>query len=276
MTLDHESFERVRRLLYKHAAIVLEAGKEYLVESRLSALWRAHGFADINALCRRLDARHPSLVAEVVDAMTINETSFFRDHHPFEALRSVALPDLLEQRADVRTLRIWCAACSTGQEPYSLAMLLDQHFPRLATWNVSILATDLSSAVLARAASGRYRQLEVDRGLPDGALARYFHQQGADWVIRPELRKLVRFRPLNLAESWPALPRFDLVMLRNVLIYFDQVTKRTVLEKIRQHVTEDGYLVLGGSETTPPETRGFKRVPVPRASLYQPASSEAR
>ncbi|MDB4972735.1 MAG: protein-glutamate O-methyltransferase CheR [Myxococcaceae bacterium] len=269
MTLDPAAFERIRRLVYERAAIVIEPGKEYLVESRLSGMARAHGFEDVNALCNSLGPRHPALLAEVVEAMTTNETSFYRDHHPFEALRQQVLPELIKRRATTHTLRIWCAACSTGQEPYSLAMMLDEFFPRLASWNVSIYATDISKAVIARATAGRYRQVEVDRGLRDGALQRYFHREGLEWEIRAEIRKRVRFEVLNLVGSWPKMPRFDLIFLRNVLIYFDKDTKQSILLKVREQLNDDGYLVLGGSETTPAGVTQFERVDVPRSGLYR-------
>lgn len=270
MTLDAIAFERIRKLVYDRAAIVLETGKEYLVESRLTSMARAHGYTDVNALVKCLDSRNPSLADEVVEAMTTNETSFYRDHHPFEAIKRIVLPELVEKRAKSHSLRIWCAACSTGQEPYSLAMLLDQHFPRLASWKVSILATDISKAVLARAASGRYRQVEIDRGLSEAARARYFRQDKQEWEIRPELRKLVQFEELNLAGNWPAMAAFDLVFLRNVLIYFDQTAKLAVLNKMRKQVHADGYLVLGGSETMPAGVTAFQRLPIQRAGLYRP------
>ena len=270
MTLDAVAFERIRKLVYERAAIVLETGKEYLVESRLASMARYHGYTDVNALVKCLDSRQPSLANEVVEAMTTNETSFFRDHHPFEAIKRIVLPELVEKRAKTHSLRIWCAACSTGQEPYSIAMMLDQYFPLLASWKVSILATDISKAVLARAASGRYRQVEIDRGLSEIARSRYFRQDKLEWEIRPELRKLVRFEELNLAGRWPAMAAFDLVFLRNVLIYFDQPAKLSVLAKMRGQVHDDGYLILGGSETMPVGVNAFQRLPVQRAGIYRP------
>jgi chemotaxis protein methyltransferase CheR len=269
VSLEAAAFERVRKLVYERTAIVLEPGKEYLVESRLAAIARARGFDTVNALCRSLDAHSGALLAEIVEAMTTNETSFFRDHHPFEALRRTILPELIARRAAQRSLRIWCAACSTGQEPYSVAMLLDEDFPLLASWKVRIHATDISKAVLARAKSGRFRQIEVNRGLSAALLVKYFVRDGLDWEIRAELKRRVQFEELNLIGKWPTMEKFDLIFLRNVLIYFDQPTKISILDKLRQQVASDGHLVLGGSETPPLEITSFERLPIARAGIYR-------
>jgi len=271
VTLEAAAFELVRKLVYARAAIVLDPGKEYLVESRLASIARTRGFRDVNELCLRLERREAGLIEEVVEAMTTNETSFFRDHHPFEALRRTVLPELIGRRQQARTLRIWCAACSTGQEPYSVAMLLDEHFPALDSWNVCIRATDIARSVLDRARSGRYRQIEVNRGLSASALVRYFIRDGLEWEIRPEIRRRVRFEHMNLIGGWPASERFDLIFMRNVLIYFDQSTKLAILCKVRELLSHDGYLALGGSETTPYELRAFERVEIARAGLYRAA-----
>jgi chemotaxis protein methyltransferase CheR len=269
VSLDVAAFERVRKLVYERTAIVIDNGKEYLVESRLNPIASAHG-CDVNTLCKRLDGRNEALLADVVEAMTTNETSFFRDHHPFEALRRAVLPELIAKRAHTRKLRLWCAACSSGQEPYSAALLLDESFPELATWRVTIYATDIARSVLARAAAGRYRQVEINRGLSAATLVKYFVRDGLDWELAPHIRRRVEFAELNLVTDWPPLERFDLVLLRNVLIYFDQPTKQVVLKRVRERVAEDGYLMLGGSETMPNEVRSFERVPIARAGLFRP------
>jgi chemotaxis protein methyltransferase CheR len=279
VTLDPSAFERIRKLVYERTAIVLDPGKEYLVESRLMPIARVHGHVDVNDLCKRLDGASAALIAEVVEAMTTNETSFFRDHHPFEALKKTILPELLALRAQQRKLRVWCAACSSGQEPYSLAILLAESFPQLASWDVRIDATDVAKAVLARARAGRYRQIEVNRGLSSGLLLKYFNRDGLEWEVKPELKRLVRFQELNLIERWPALERYDLILLRNVLIYFDQQTKQTILAKMRGQLAGDGYLLLGGSETPPPEVSYFERLPIVRAGIYRlaaPQTTEGR
>jgi len=281
VSLKPENFALVRKLVHERAAIVLEAGKEYLVESRLEPIAQAHGFASVDELCSLLRSK-PGLASEVVEAMTTNETSFFRDHHPFEALRREILPQLFLRRAARRTLRVWCAACSTGQEPYSLAMLLDEYFPQQASWDLRIDATDVSRSVLARAKLGRYSQVEVNRGLSAALLVKYFVRDGLDWEINPQIKRRVRFSELNLIGNWPALEPYDLIFLRNVLIYFDQPTKLAILGRVRQQLAPDGYLLLGGSESTPAEVTAFTRLPIARAGIYRlkgssrPSLSRAR
>ncbi|HEY6876679.1 MAG TPA: protein-glutamate O-methyltransferase CheR, partial [Polyangiales bacterium] len=236
---------------------------------RLAALARSEGYEDVNELCLSLMRAGERVQSAVVEAMTTNETSFFRDHHPFEAIRRVALPELIKLRSTQRSLRIWCAACSSGQEPYSVAMLLDEHFPALASWNIHIFATDLAANVIARAREGRYSQVEVNRGLSASALVRYFTRDGLEYTLRPELRKRVQFAELNLIGSWPTLEPFDLILLRNVLIYFDHQTKLKILQRMRAYVSTGGYLMLGGAETVPNEVRWLTKVDVPRGGLLR-------
>src|SRR5690348_7230774 len=194
-------------------------------------------------------AEDPRLAREVVEAMTTNETSFFRDVHPFETLRTKVLPELVQVRGPGRALRIWCAAASTGQEPYSIAMLLREHFPAAAA-TVQLVATDINRAVLARAQSGVFRQLEVNRGLPAAMLIKYFEKSGLDWQLKPEIRRMVTFAEANLLEQWPIVGEQDIVFMRNVLIYFDVPTKRRILARVREAMANDGVLFLGGAETT--------------------------
>lgn len=251
MSTSAESFQYVSELVRRRAAIVVEAGKEYLVDSRLAPIAKREGVAGIDELVKKLRAdEHGPLVGQVIEAMTTNETTFFRDVHPFESLRTKILPDMIRARAATRTLRIWCAAASTGQEPYSIAMTIRAHFPELATWNVQITATDLNAAVLERARAGLYRQLEVNRGLPAAMLVKYFTRVGAEWQINDELRKMVAFQELNLIDRWPLLSAPDVVFMRNILIYFDIETKRAILKRVRTTMRADGFLVLGGAETT--------------------------
>jgi len=204
-----------------------------------------------------------------VEAMTTNETSFFRDFHPFEGLKKFVLPDLIARRAAERELTVWCAASSSGQEPYSLAMLIRENLPQLVSWRIRILATDLSSDVLARAREGRYSQLEVNRGLPASLLVKYFEKRGCDWYLRDDIRNMVDFQIVNLASAWPFLPPMDIVMLRNVLIYFGVETKKDILAKVRRVLRPDGYLFLGGSETTFSIDDSFERVQLERATCYR-------
>jgi chemotaxis protein methyltransferase CheR len=191
-----------------------------------------------------------SLADRVVEAMTINETSFFRDLHPFECLRKVMIPELVRRRASQRRLRIWSAACSSGQEPYSVAMHFIEHFPELASWDIEILASDLSTEMVERTRAGRYTQLEVNRGIPAPMLLRHFRRDGLHWQIDDSLRRKVDTRAINLIQPWPNLGTFDLILLRNVLIYFDAESKRRVLARVASVLRPDGYLILGGTETT--------------------------
>jgi chemotaxis protein methyltransferase CheR len=265
-----QDFEFVCRLVRDRSAIVLESGKEYLVEGRLTPLVRQFDLGSISELVHRLRTGPDNgLTTRVVEAMVTTETSFFRDLLPFETLRTTVLPELIRRRKDEKRLDVWCAACSTGQEPYSLALLLRERFPELAGWRVGILATDLSSDVLARAKEGRFSQLEVNRGLPAGLLVKYFRQQVSTWELCEEVRRAVEFRPLNLVRLWPPLPRMDLVFLRNVLIYFDVETKKAVLDRVSSLLRPDGYLLLGGAETTLNLSDTLRRVEDLKGGFYQ-------
>lgn len=269
--LAPDCFDYIRTLVQQRAAILLDPGKAYLVQSRLLPVARENGLDSIESLVGKL--RKPGsqpLVRQVVEAMTTNETSFFRDLHPFEALRTVVLPDLIQRRSTRRTLTIWSNACSSGQEVYTVAMILREHFPQLASWRVRLLASDLSTQVLARARQGRFNQAEVNRGLPMPMLLKYFTREGLCWQIKDELRQMVEFRQLNLVEPFPALPPCDVVFLRNVLIYFAPPTKTEILNRIRTVMPEDGYLYLGGAETTMNLNVRFQRVSVGKSACYQP------
>jgi chemotaxis protein methyltransferase CheR len=270
MALSAPEFNYIRRLVLEQSAIVLEEDKGYLVESRLLPLAHREGFASLSLFVERLQsAPFHALHQRAVEAMTTNETSFFRDFHPFEALKKSVLPELVEKRGQERKLNIWCAACSTGQEPYTIAMLLREYFPNLASWNIGILATDLSSEMLARARQGRYSQLEVNRGLPASFLVKYFQKQGCEWQLRDDLRRMVQFQVINLAAAWPPVPLMDIVMMRNVLIYFGMDTKREILGKARRILRPDGYFFLGAAETTFNLDESFERLQVERATCYQ-------
>ncbi len=263
-------FDYVRAFVRDQAAIVLEPGKEYLVESRLQAVVRKENLASIEELVQKLRASPQNgMQRKVVDAMTTNETSFFRDIHPFEALKKVLLPELLAQRAAERTLNIWCGASSTGQEPFSVMMMIAEHFPDLLTWNLNFIATDLSSDVLARAKAGRFSQLEVNRGLPASLLVKYFTRNGNEWEFREDLRKRVTFKELNLVREWPLMPATDIVFLRNVLIYFDVETKKMILGKIRRLMRPGGYLFMGGAETTLNVDDVYQRVALDKTTCYR-------
>jgi len=274
MTIAPADFEYVQKLVHERAAIVLEPGKEYLAESRLLAVARREGLGSLAELVARLRGeRWNPLHRKVVEAMTTNETSFFRDAHPFDALRRRILPEVLERRAAERVLRIWSAASSSGQEAYSIAMLLREEAAALRGWQVGILGTDLSAEMVARARAGRFSQLEVNRGLPATFLARYFRRRGMEWEIDEAVRGMVEFREMNLADAWPVLPEMDVVFMRNVLIYFDLDTKRAVLARVRRVLRPGGYLFLGGAETTINLDDGFERVVLDQAPAYRPRAS---
>ena len=252
-------YDYLRRLLKERSGLVLAADKQYLVESRLLPLVRKARLGNLGELVFRLQRSGAELLAaEVVDAMTTNETFFFRDKFPFENLADPVLPALLASHGRHRTIRIWCAACSTGQEPYSLAISLKEMGAALAGWRFEIIATDIAAPVLERAQAGLYSQFEVQRGLPIKLLLKYFQQQGDNWQVVPELRAMVKFRQLNLLRDFSTLGTFHLVFCRNVLIYFDQPTKIDVLDRIARSMDPHGFLVLGAAETVVGLTERFK------------------
>jgi chemotaxis protein methyltransferase CheR len=242
----------LRQVVFSHSQNVLDPSRDYLFETRLTRLLRNEGMTGLDELVGRM-RRHqnPMLERAVAEAMTINETSFFRDSRPFELLRTELLPKLIESRRASRTLRFWSAACSTGQEAYSLAMLVNEHFPLISGWNMRFEGTDISAEVVHRAQSGTYHRIEINRGLPAKFVVRYFDHRGEDWTVRPELRKMCNFRQANLCgASLPFSPyeRFDVIFLRNVMLYFSMETRRTLLANIRRLLEPDGVLFLGSSE----------------------------
>ena len=262
------TYELIRNMVREQTGIVLEDGKHSLVRTRLLPIARAYGLRNVDELCSQLPRNH-QLREEVIEAMTTNETRFFRDLVPFAALADVVLPEVIQRRAESRTLSIWSSACSTGQEPYSIAMLIHERFPELAGWNIQILATDLSRKVLARAEEGRYRRVDVGRGLSPEQLARFFDEEHDLWSIKPHLRQRITFRYHNLTVPWPRLPLFDVVFLRNVLIYFDLDVKRQVMQRVWDQTAEQGYLFLGASERPPTQDGGWRQLPIPRSGCYQ-------
>jgi len=265
-----EDFGYLRKLLKERSGLVLAPEKQYLAESRLLPLARRNGMHTLTELIAKLKTpQAATLASDVVDAMTTNETFFFRDKVPFEQFRDTIVPALLAARAREKRIRIWCTACATGQEPYSLAMALKGMGAALAGYKVQILATDLCAEVLERARAGIYSQFEVQRGLPIQQLVKFFAQVGERWQIAPEIRAMVQFRTLNLLADFKPLGTFDLVFCRNVLIYFDQPTKTAVLERIARQMPDDGFLVLGAAETVVGLTEAFKPVSE-RRGLYAP------
>ncbi len=254
-----QDYDYLRKLLRARSGLTLSAEKQYLVESRLLPLARKHAMTTLTELVSAIKAAPQSSLAQaVVEAMTTNESFFFRDKVPFEHFKNVILPALMQSRAKEKRLRIWCNACSTGQEPYSLAIILDGLREHLAGWHIEILATDISTDVLARAKAGLYSQFEVQRGLPIQMLVKYFAQVNEQWQILPEIRNKVAFRAFNLLNEFSGFGTFDVVFCRNVLIYFDQETKIGVLNRLVRGVAADGYLVLGAAETVVGLTEAFK------------------
>jgi chemotaxis protein methyltransferase CheR len=277
-------YEYLRKFLKDSSGLDLSADKQYLIESRLLPLARKAGLPGIGELVQKLQSGSTALIASVVEAMTTNETFFFRDKVPFDHFRETIMPEVIKARAGKRSLRIWCAAGSTGQEPYSLAMCLKEMGAALTGWRVEIIATDLSQEVLEKAKSGIYSQFEVQRGLPIQMLMKYFKQNGETWQINPELRAMIQHRQLNLLHDFAQLGTFDVIFCRNVLIYFDQDTKINIFNRLARQIEPDGFLVLGAAETVVgltdtfrpiPEKRGVYRPNDPRAAAAKPAAAGA-
>lgn len=274
MKITNRDFDYVRKLVLESSALVLGPGKEYLVESRLNMLAAHEGFSSLHHLIQGLHLdRSGMLKGKVVEALMTHETTFFRDVRPFDALRRVVVPAIMMRRASERSLNIWCAGCSAGQETYSIAMLLIEHFPALARWTVYLMGSDISKRMIDRARTGRYTQLEVNRGLPANLLVKYFQKAKGDWQINASLRRIAVFQETNLVGSWPRLPPMDVIFLRNVLIYFDTETRKDILRRVHRLLKPDGYLFLGGSETTAGADDKFERLPDERSTVFQPAES---
>jgi chemotaxis protein methyltransferase CheR len=264
-----QDYEYLRKLLKDRSGLVLSADKQYLVESRLVPLARKANLGGITELVAKMKSGAEALVVDVVEAMTTNETFFFRDKVPFDHFRDTIIPKLVQARGARKSLRIWCAAGSTGQEPYSLAMAIKEMGSLLSGWRVEILATDLSAEVQEKSKAGIYSQFEVQRGLPIQLLVKYFKQVGEMWQINADIRAMVQHRQLNLLHDFSSLGVFDVIFCRNVLIYFDQDTKITVFNRLVKVMEPDGFLVLGAAETVVGLTDAFKPYPDCRG-LYSP------
>ena len=267
-------YEYLRKLLKDHSGLDLSADKQYLIESRLLPLSRKCGLAGISELVQKMKGGSASHIAQVVEAMTTNETFFFRDKVPFDHFRDTIMPEVLRARAGRKSVRIWCAAGSTGQEPYSLAMCLKEMSAALAGWRVEIIATDLSQEVIEKSRAGIYSQFEVQRGLPIQLLVKYFTQIGELWQINADIRAMVQHRKLNLLHDFSQFGAFDVVFCRNVLIYFDQDTKINIFGRLARSMETDGFLVLGAAETVVGLTDVFKPFPDKRG-LYRPSGARA-
>jgi chemotaxis protein methyltransferase CheR len=262
-------YEYLRKLLKERSGLDLSADKQYLVESRLIPLARKNGLLGIGELVQKVKSGSDALTIDVIEAMTTNETFFFRDKIPFDHLRQSVIPELMQARGSRRSLRIWCAASSTGQEPYSIAMLMKEFSAQLAGWRVEIVATDLSLGVLEKARGGIFSQFEVQRGLPIQLLVKHFRQVGELWQINADIRAMVQHRQLNLMQDFSHLGSFDVIFCRNVLIYFDQDTKLGVFDRLARALEPDGVLALGAAESVVGTTDAFKPYP-DRRGLYRP------
>ena len=267
-------YEYLRKFLKDRSGLDLSSDKQYLVESRLLPLARKAGLPGIDELVAQIKGGSNAIAADVVEAMTTNETFFFRDKTPFDHFKDTVVPELLRARAGRRSLRIWCAAASTGQEPYSLAMFLKEMGAALSGWRVEIVATDLSPEVLEKSRSGIYTQFEVQRGLPIQLLVKHFTQVGAMWQLNADTKAMVQFRPFNLLQDFAPLGKFDIVFCRNVLIYFDQPTKTDIFKRLAKASESDGYLFLGAAETVVGLTDQYRICPN-RRGVYLPNGADA-
>ena len=269
-------YEYLRKLLKERSGLDLSADKQYLVESRLVPLARRSNLAGIPELVAKMKSGAEPLIAEVVEAMTTNETFFFRDKVPFDHLKDAVLPALVQARAARRSLRIWCAAASTGQEPYSIAMCLKEAGSMLSGWRTEIIATDLSLGVLEKARAGVFSQFEVQRGLPIQMLVKHFTQNGELWQLNADIRSMVQYRQLNLLQDFGHLGTFDIIFCRNVLIYFDQTTKASIFDRMSRMIEPDGVLALGAAESVVGITNAFKPFPDRRGLYCSNATPAAR
>lgn len=275
MSVRCDDFEYIRTLLKAYSGVSLDDDKQYLVEVRLSPLYgemKVESIAEVVELLRR--DNNSALRERVLNSLLTNETYFFRDIHPFEMLRTELLPELFAARAAKKRLRIWSGACSTGQEPYSIAMIVNDLLERFPGFTVEILATDIAEENLERAKAGQYSQAEVNRGLPAQMLVRHFTKKEAVWEVNESIRRMVTFCKLNLFGTWARMERADVILLRNVLIYFDEDAKKEILARLRRHVVEDGAVILGSSETVLGLSEEFHIVHSGKASLYRPKVAE--
>lgn len=277
MELSSSEFETLAGIVLDNSAIVLEPGKEYLVESRLAPIMRTEEIESYQDLIDQVRAPTGDRVLKlIVDAMTTNETSFYRDTHPWETLQSTILPELFEARKAIKHIRMWCGATSSGQEPYSLAMLIHEHFPEVARdWSVKISGIDLSPTMIQKSNEGRFTQLEVNRGLPAMMLMKYFDRDGKHWVVKEKVRDMVEFSEGNLVDPkmWSKVPLVDGIFIRNVLIYFDKDTRQGILDRAHGRLRSDGFLMLGSSETAVGLDTSYDRIQIGKTVIFRPGNA---
>lgn len=270
MACTEADFAYLRSVVYEHSSNRLDASRDYLFESRLQPLLRTSGLMTLDRLVAALREQPDAVMKRsVAEAMTINETSFFRDRTPFELMCLDLLPELIRRREPLRRLRLWSAACSTGQEAYSLAMMLCEQFPQVRNWNVEIAGTDISSEVVGRAQAGRYQRLEVNRGLPARYLLKYLRHEGEEWEVVPEIKRMCRFHQRNLCNGPILLEKYDGILLRNVMLYFSPETRRRLLLNLHRVLAPDGFLILGSSEQ-PGLPEHFQAVLAHNTCYYRP------
>ncbi len=268
-------FDLYRDLLKEKSGLTLTQDKCYLLDSRLTPIARKWNFANLDSMTVSLrGVPKPELIKDIVEAMTTNETSFFRDTKPFDQFRDIIIPHLMKTRS-TKKVRIWCAAASTGQEPYSLAMVIKEMGTKLAGWTFEIVGTDISTEVLDLAKKGEYSQFEVQRGLPIQLLVKYFEQKGDKWAVKPELKSMIQYKYFNLLDSMAPLGKFDIIFCRNVLIYFDRDMKAKVLENMSGLIPDDGFVILGGAETVLGITESLKLMENTRGLYVKPAAAAA-
>ena len=273
MPLANSDLDFLRDLVADLSGNVIAPRQVYMLEQRLTPLAERMGLVNLDALVAELRRSHDqSLRTKVAEAVTVNETSFFRDVHPFDALSTSIIPELVKKNATKRSIRIWCAASSTGQEPVSIAMTIRESFPELSNWKFDIVATDLSEDVLAKCRTGNYSQLEVNRGLPARKLVRFFERAGADWRTKPEIQDMITYQRLNLTKPLPFMSQFDVVFIRNVLIYFDQPTKTDILKRVHRTLNPDGYLFIGSAETVIGMGLPYRREEIDATVCYRPTT----
>ncbi len=271
-----ETLAEIRGALHARSGLALDPSKDYLLEARLQPVARQFGLASLEELAARLPEGPTPLVRAAVDAVLRTGTAFFEEPLQFDALRDVVLPPLIERRGAEHTLRLWSASTGTGQEAYSLAILLREHFAELRGWDVQVVATDLSVQSLRRAREGRYSQLELNRGVPPRLIPRHFRRDGLDWRVHPDLGALVEFRTINLAKrTWPELPRFDVIFLRGALGYFDAARRREILRRVNATLAPDGFLFLGPGDAAPAPADGFEPIAVNDALFFRPIAAAA-
>lgn len=267
--MEHEDFQYIQQFIHQQVGISIDSDKQYLVVARLTPLLKEFELETFGQLSEQLRlTSRPEIHSRVIDALTINETFFFRDIHPFEALKKIILPQIIEKRRETKTLNIWCGAASSGQEPYSIAMLLMDLIPDLDHWKIQFIASDISVSMLKRAEEGMYNQFEINRGLPLPYLAKYFKKSGDHWQIKDEVRKLVQFKRINLVDPW-FLPSMDIIFLRNVLIYFEEDIKKLILQKMEKTLDDEGFFFLGSSETLLGLLHQFERVDISKVNCFK-------